>query len=141
MKYDPVLVQPMRDELTNAGILELKTPKEVNTTLSNKDGSVLVVVNSVCGCAAGQARPGVLKAIQHTNTPDKSVTVFAGMEVEATEKAREYFTGYMPSSPQIALFKNGELVFIMERWHIESKSADMIAEALTMAFDEHCANK
>jgi len=138
MPYDPILVQPMREELSNAGVRELITPEEVKEVLGKTEGTTMIVVNSVCGCAAGQARPGVLKAMSHKSLPDNIVTVFAGQDLEATAEARKHFTGYMPSSPQIALMKDGEIVFMLERMNIENRTADMIAETLTMAFDEFC---
>lgn len=137
MRYDPQLVQPMRDELTVLGFEELTTPEAVDEALQS-DGTVLVVVNSVCGCAAGKARPGVRLATLHEVVPDRLTTVFAGMEIEATTAARRYFAGYPPSSPQIGLLKNGKLVFLMERHDIEGRDANEIAERLVEAFDEHC---
>ncbi len=137
MPYDPQFVQPMRDEMTVNGFRELLTAEEVESTLSAQEGSVLLVVNSVCGCAAGQARPGVfLSLLESEHKPDSLATVFAGQDLEATEKARSYIHGYPPSSPSIALFKNGELAFVIERQHIESKSAEMIAALLKEAFNE-----
>lgn len=132
------MVQPMRDELTTLGIQELLTPEDVEEKLPTLKGTTLVVVNSVCGCAAGQCRPGVAKALEHDLTPDHLFTVFAGQEKEATAKAREYFAPYPPSSPSIALLKDGELVHFIEREHIEDRSANDIAEALTNAFDRFC---
>ena len=139
MRYDPRLVQPMRDELTRAGFEELRTPEAVDSVLTQSQGTVLVVVNSVCGCAAGRARPGVLLALKHASKPQRLTTVFAGMDVEATQRARSYFTGYPPSSPQIALLKDGKLVFMLERHQIEGRTADDIAQDLTSAFDRYCA--
>jgi putative YphP/YqiW family bacilliredoxin len=137
--YPEMLVAPMRAELTNNGFQELKTPEEVISTLENPEGTTLVVVNSVCGCAAGSARPGVVAAVKGSSKqPDHLVTVFAGMEKEATDKARSYMLPYPPSSPSIALFKNGELVHMIERHHIEGRNAQMIADNLKMAFDEFC---
>lgn len=137
--YPPELVKPMRSELTSKGFEELRTAEEVDGALSNKDETVLVVVNSVCGCAAGAARPGVVQAInENAKLPDRMATVFAGVDREAVERARTYFLPYPPSSPAIALFKNGSLVHFIERRHIEGRSADMIAQNLKMAFDEHC---
>ncbi|MBW5445611.1 BrxA/BrxB family bacilliredoxin [Cohnella sp. CFH 77786] len=137
-RYMLDMVQPMRDELTRLGIKELRTPEEVEENLPDAEGTVLVVVNSVCGCAAGQARPGVAKALAHDVTPDHLFTVFAGQDKEATAKAREYFAPYPPSSPSIALLKNGELVHFIERHQIENRSAAEIAGDLTAAFDRHC---
>ena len=139
MPYPEMMIQPMREELTRLGVEELKTPEAVDATLQNANGTVMVIVNSVCGCAAGKARPGIALALQHDALPDKVVTVFAGGDIEATERARGYFTGYQPSSPSIALLKDGELVFMMERRQIEGRYADQIAEELKKAFDQHCA--
>lgn len=136
--YMKDMVQPMRDELTSLGIKELLTPEEVGDALAQSKGTALVVVNSVCGCAAGQCRPGVAKALQNDSLPDHLFTVFAGQEKEATAKAREYFAPYPPSSPSIALLKDGELVHFIERHQIEDRSADAIAAELTAAFDQHC---
>jgi putative YphP/YqiW family bacilliredoxin len=140
MPYFEIMIRPMREELTRLGARELRTPEEVDKTLQNTEGTVMVVVNSICGCAAGRARPGVAMALQHETRPDQVVTVFAGADIEATEKARSYFTGYMPSSPSIALLKNGELVYMMERRQIEGKDAPAIAAELKEAFNQHCAN-
>jgi putative YphP/YqiW family bacilliredoxin len=128
----------MRDELTRAGFRELRTPDDVDATLRESRGTVLVVVNSVCGCAAGRARPGVLLALKHPVRPEQLTTVFAGMDLEATQRARSYFAGYGPSSPQIALFRDGELVHMMERRDIEGREADQIASVLRAAFDQYC---
>ena len=138
MRYDPQMVQPMREELTTLGFEELLTPDAVDEVLGS-DGVVLVVVNSVCGCAAGKARPGVRLAVQHDKVPDKLTTVFAGMEIDATERARSYFTGYPPSSPQIGLLKDGKLVYLMERHDIEGREANEIAAKLVDAFDQYCS--
>lgn len=132
------MIQPMRDELTRLGIKELRTPEEVVENFEQAKGTALVVVNSVCGCAAGQCRPGVAKALQHDVKPDHLFTVFAGQDKEATAKAREYFAPYPPSSPSIALLKDGELIHMIERHQIENRSADEIAADLTRAFDAHC---
>ncbi len=137
MRYDPRMVQPMREELTTLGFEELMTPDAVDQALGS-DGAVLVVVNSVCGCAAGKARPGVRLAVQHEKVPDKLTTVFAGMEMEATDRVRSFFPGYPPSSPQIGLLKEGKLVYLMERHDIEGREANEIAEMLVDAFDQHC---
>lgn len=139
LRYNPVLVQPMREELTGIGFEELRTPDDVDRVLGLKDGTVLMVVNSVCGCAAGKARPGVALALRHSVVPDRLATVFAGMELEATDRARSYFMGYPPSSPQIALFKEGDLVHMLERKDIEGRDAGAIAGDLAEAFDRHCA--
>jgi len=137
-RYMLDMVQPMRDELTSLGIQELRTPEEVEQALPEAKGTALVVVNSVCGCAAGQARPGVAAALGHDVVPDHLFTVFAGQDKEATAKAREYFAPYPPSSPSIALMKDGELVHFIERHQIENRSAQEIAADLTAAFDRHC---
>ena len=136
--YPEFMIAPMREELTRFGVRELRTAGEVDDALTKTSGTVMVVVNSVCGCAAGKARPGVALALQHTAKPDLVATVFAGADVEATERARGYFTGYPPSSPSIALFKDGKLVYMMERHQIENQEADAIATQLTTAFDTHC---
>ena len=137
--YDERMVTPMRQELTRLGVEEMRTPTEVDAKLRGSSGTTLVVVNSVCGCAARNARPAVAKAIQHESRPDTLTTVFAGQDVDAVARARGYFTGYAPSSPQIALLKDGKLVFMLERHQIEGRSSDDIAQDLTRAFDKHCA--
>jgi len=137
MRYPEELVVPMREELTNAGFTQLKTTEEVKDAIS-QDGTTLVVVNSVCGCAAGTARPGVVLSLTAEKKPDNLTTVFAGMEMEATNTAREMMMPYPPSSPSIALFKDGELVHMIERHHIEGRSAQMIAQNLAQAYVEHC---
>ena len=136
--YDERLVTPMRQELTRLGVQELRTPEEVDQELNNAKGTTLVVVNSVCGCAARNARPAVASALQHAVKPDHLTTVFAGQDTEAAAKARAYFTGYAPSSPQIGLLKDGELVFMLERYQIEGRSAEAIAQDLVGAFDRFC---
>lgn len=138
MRYPPQMVQPMREELTRIGFEELLTPADVDRALAVKDETVLVVVNSICGCAAGKARPGVALALQHAVRPDHLTTVFAGMELDATERAREYFEGYPPSSPQIGLMKNGRLLHMLERRDIEGRDAAAIAKELISAFDTFC---
>lgn len=141
MSFDQYMrdsVQPMRDELTNLGIQELRTSEDVEAKPPNAKGTVLVVVNSVCGCAAGQCRPGVAEALKHDLTPDHLYSVFAGQDKEATAKAREFFAPYPPSSPSIALLKDGELVHFIERHQVEDRSADQIAADLTSAFDRFC---
>lgn len=138
MPYSELMIRPMREELTRIGVEELKTPAQVDETLSNSKGTVMVVVNSICGCAAGKARPGIARALQHSVRPDKVATVFAGADIEATEKARSYFTGYEPSSPSIALLKDGKLVYMLERRQIEGKDASQVANELTQAFDQYC---
>jgi len=136
--YDERFVTPMRQELTRLGVEELRTPDEVDARLKDAKGTTLVVVNSICGCAARMARPAVAMALQHERKPDHLTTVFAGQDGDATERARGYFTGYPPSSPQIALMKDGRIVFMLERWQIEGRPADAIAEDLVEAFEEHC---
>ena len=136
--YDPEMVRPMREELTRIGFEELRTPDEVDAVLTSERAPTLVVVNSVCGCAARNARPAAALAIQHARRPARLVTVFAGQDADATGRARSYFTGYQPSSPQIALFKDGRLVFMLERRNIEGRQARDIAADLTAAFDEYC---
>lgn len=138
MPYDPRLVQPMREELTRLGIDEMRSTEDVERQLAASSGTTLVVVNSVCGCAARNARPAVALALQHSAVPDRLTTVFAGQDLEATARAREYFTGYRPSSPQIALLKDGDLVFMLERHQIEGRDANAIARDLTDAFDRFC---
>ena len=137
--YDERFVTPMRQELTRLGVEELRTPDEVDARLKDAKGTTLVVVNSICGCAARMARPAVAMALQHERKPDHLTTVFAGQDADATERARGYFTGYPPSSPQIALMKDGRIAFMLERWQIEGRPADAIAEDLVEAFEEHCA--
>ena len=139
MPYSELLIKPMREDLVRAGVEETRTPAEVEDAIRNTKGTLLVVVNSVCGCAAGKARPGVARALQSDPRPDRAVTVFAGADIEATATARAHFAPYPPSSPQIALFKDGELVYMMERHQIERKFADQIADELTAAFAKHCA--
>lgn len=137
--YDERLVAPMRAELTRLGVEELRTADAVDAKLKNAQGTTLVVVNSVCGCAARNARPAVAKALQHEAKPDSVTTVFAGQDVDAVQRARSYFTGYRSSSPQIALLKDGQPVFMLERHQIEGRTADAIADDLTGAFDRYCA--
>jgi putative YphP/YqiW family bacilliredoxin len=137
--YPEFMIAPMREELTRFGVRELKTAAEVDAAITETPGTTMVVVNSVCGCAAGKARPGVAQALQHGVKPDHVTSVFAGADTEATQRARGYFTGYPPSSPAIALLKDGKLVYIMERHQIENQEAGAIAAQLTAAFDKHCA--
>ncbi len=139
--YPEFMIAPMREELTRFGVRELKTAKDVDTAITETPGTTMVVVNSVCGCAAGKARPGVALALQHGVTPDHVTSVFAGADTEATHRARGYFTGYPPSSPAIALLKDGKLVYMMERHQIENQEAGAIAAQLTAAFDKHCATE
>jgi putative YphP/YqiW family bacilliredoxin len=137
--YPEQLVAPMRNDLTSAGFQEFKTSEEVENHLSNQKGTMLLVINSVCGCAAGAARPGVKWALQHTEKkPDQLATVFAGVDKDAVAKAREFTLPYPPSSPSIALFKDGELVHFVERHHIEGRNAQMIGEHLLEVFEEYC---
>jgi putative YphP/YqiW family bacilliredoxin len=138
MMYDERFVTPMRQELTRLGVEEMRTASEVDAKLSNAPGTTLVVVNSVCGCAARNARPAIASALHHEVKPDHLTTVFAGQDTEAAARARSYFTGYAPSSPQIGLLKDGELVFMLERYQIEGRTADDIAKDLVGAFDRFC---
>jgi putative YphP/YqiW family bacilliredoxin len=137
-QYPDELTQPMREELTRLGVRDLQTPQQVDEVLGKGQGTVLVVVNSVCGCAAGNARPGVAKALRHGTLPDEVVTVFAGVDQEAVSQARSYFAPYPPSSPQIALLRDGKVVFMLERHNIEGRTADLVAEDLAAAFDRFC---
>ncbi len=136
--YDERLVAPMREELTRLGVEEMRTAAEVDAKLKDSQGTTLVVVNSVCGCAARNARPAVAQAIQHAKKPSAVTTVFAGQDVDAVQRARSYFTGYPPSSPQIGLLKDGQVVFMLERHQIEGRSAEEIAQDLVGAFDRYC---
>jgi len=138
MMYDPTMVQPMRDELTSIGFRELRTATDVDQELPNAKGTTLLLINSVCGCAAGQARPGVALALTNTVVPDNLFTVFAGQDVEATQRARSYIKGFQPSSPSVALLKDGELVTMIERYQIEGSPADQVAAILVKAFEEYC---
>ena len=138
MLYDPMLVQPMRDELTRLGARELRSAEEVEEVLEGASGTTLVVVNSVCGCAARNARPAVALALEHGTRPDQVVTVFAGQDIEATARARTYFAGFRPSSPSLGLLRDGELVFMLERHQIEGREAEDIARDLAGAFDQFC---
>jgi putative YphP/YqiW family bacilliredoxin len=138
--YDERFVTPMRQELTRLGVEEMRTPAEVDAKLKDAAGTTLVVVNSVCGCAARNARPAIASALQHGVKPDQITTVFAGQDTEAAARARSYFTGYAPSSPQIGLLKDGQIVFMLERFQIEGRSADEIAKDLVGAFDQYCAS-
>lgn len=140
MPYPEIMIKPMREDLTRLGFDELRTAADVDATIPNSKGTLMVVVNSICGCAAGKARPGVALALQNEAKPDKMATVFAGADIEATERARSYFTGYGPSSPSIALMKDGKLVYMLERFQIEGRDASEIAGELKRAFDEHCSS-
>jgi bacilliredoxin len=139
MPYPEIMIKPMREDLTRLGFEELKTAADVDATIPNSKGTLMVVVNSICGCAAGKARPGIALALANEAKPDKMATVFAGADIEATERARSYFTGYRPSSPSIALMKDGQLVYMLERFQIEGRDANAIGEELKRAFNEHCA--
>jgi putative YphP/YqiW family bacilliredoxin len=140
MPYPDYLTAPMREELVSLGARECRTEADVDAALASP-GVVMMVVNSVCGCAAGRARPGIAMALQHPNRPDSVATVFAGADIEATERARGYFKGFPPSSPSIALLRDGALLYMIERRDIEVRSADAIADMLTMAFDRYCAKE
>src|ERR1700752_3171468 len=136
MPYPEIMIRPMREDLTRLGVEELRTPGDVDSSVTANKGTLMIVVNSICGCAAGKARPGVALALQHEEKPDKVATVFAGADIEATELARSYFKGYGPSSPSIAILKDGELVYMLERFQIEGRDATQIAQELTQAFDQ-----
>lgn len=138
MPYPENIVAPMRADLTSVGFEEMVTPQQVDQVIPNSKGTVLVVLNSVCGCAAGAARPAIKLAIQNDKRPDKLTTVFAGQDVEAVAQARKYMAPYPPSSPSVALFKDGKLVHFIERHQIEGRSAQMIAQDLVQAFEQYC---
>lgn len=138
MPYSEMMVAPMRQEMVRLGFQELRTAEQVDQAMEAMDGTVLVAVNSVCGCAAGVFRPAIMKALEHERQPDYKVTVFAGQDTEATAQARKQFVGYPPSSPSAGLLKDGDVVFMLERFQIEGRSADDIATDLAAAFDEHC---
>jgi putative YphP/YqiW family bacilliredoxin len=138
MPYPEYLVAPMRQELADVGARACRTAADVDAVVASP-GVIMMVVNSVCGCAAGKARPGIAEALQHAHKPDVVATVFAGADVEATDRARAYFTGVPPSSPAIALLRDGKLIYMIERRDIESRTAGAIADQLTMAFDKFCA--
>jgi putative YphP/YqiW family bacilliredoxin len=137
MPYPEQFIAPMRDELTRLGVRELRTAADVDT-VTKEQGTVMIVVNSVCGCAAGKARPGIAIALQHSKKPDVMATVFAGADIEATDRARQYFAPYPPSSPSVGIMKDGKLVFMLERRDIETRDTMAIANTLKKAFDEHC---
>lgn len=140
MPYPEMMIYGMRAELANLGIEETKTPEAVDEAVKNTDGTVMVVVNSVCGCAAGGVRPGIAMALDKSPVkPDRAITVFAGADIDATDRAREYFTGYAPSSPSIAFIKNGEVVEMFERRDLEGRPPFVIADALAEAFAKHCS--
>ena len=137
--YPEIMVIPMREELSRLGIEELRTAADVKRVLTGYPGTTMVIVNSICGCAAGRMRPAVRLALQHSTIPNNIVSVFAGQDKEATERARSYFTGYPPSSPSIAILRDGKLVYMMQRSQIETRVAPAIAEDLKTAFDQYCA--
>jgi putative YphP/YqiW family bacilliredoxin len=137
--YPELMIIPMREELTRLGIQELRTPADVDRELGIQQGTAMVIVNSICGCAAGRMRPAVRVALDHPAKPDRVFTVFAGQDAEATERARSYFTGYRPSSPSVALFREGNLVHMLERSDIEHRDSADIAAELKRVFDQHCA--
>ena len=139
MQYPEIMIRPMREDLVRLGFEELKTVEAVDDAVKNTSGTLMIVVNSICGCAAGKARPGVALALQNEARPDRLGTVFAGADIEATERARGYFTGYRPSSPSIGILRDGELVYMMERYQIEGRGPEEIAAELKRAFDEVCA--
>jgi len=138
MPYPEFFVAPMRAELTALGVEELRSAEAVDAAVQDTRGTLMVVVNSVCGCAAGRARPGLALALRHGRRPDRMASVFAGFDIEATDRARSYFKGIRPSSPSVGLLKDGELVFMLERHHIENRTADQIAMELTAAFERFC---
>jgi len=138
MPYPEIMIKPMREDLTRLGVEELRTADAVDEAVKNSQGTLMVVVNSICGCAAGKARPGIAMALENEVKPDKVATVFAGADIDATERARSYFTGYGPSSPSIALLKDGQLVYMLERYQIEGRDAHQIAGELTQAFEKYC---
>ena len=140
MPYSEILIKPMREDLTRLGVEETRTPEQVEDAIRNTKGTLMVVVNSVCGCAAGKARPGVAMALRNETRPDRSITVFAGADIEATAKAREHFAPHPPSSPQIALLRDGQLVYMLERQQIENRGAEEIARELTQAFERFCTS-
>ena len=139
MPYPEIMIRPMREDLTRIGVEELRTAEAVDDAVNHTDGTLMIVVNSICGCAAGKARPGVALALDNEVKPDRVATVFAGADIEATERARSYFTGYGPSSPSIGILKDGELVYMLERYQIEGRGPEEIAAELTRAFERFCA--
>lgn len=140
MPYPEIMIHGMRQELAQLGIEETKTPEAVKDAVENTDGTVMVIVNSVCGCAAGGVRPGIAMALQNDVKPDRAITVFAGADIDATDAARDYFSGYAPSSPAIGLIKDGKLVQMFERRDLEGRPPLQIAQALVNAFNEHCTS-
>ena len=139
MPYPEFMIHPMRQELARLGIEEFKSSESVEEAVANTKGTLMIVVNSVCGCAAGKARPGIGIALQHAVKPDRVGTVFAGADIDATDTARGYFTGYPPSSPAVAILRDGKLVYMMQRSDVETRGPYEIAQELTRAFDEYCA--
>jgi putative YphP/YqiW family bacilliredoxin len=139
MPYSELLIKPMREDLARFGVQETRTPEELDKVIRNTTGTVMVVVNSVCGCAAGLARPAIGMTLKHSTVPDKVVSVFAGADIAATERARSYFKGYAPSSPSVGILQNGQVVFMLERHQIEGRDVPAIAKDLTGAFDRFCA--
>ncbi|HEX3143479.1 MAG TPA: BrxA/BrxB family bacilliredoxin [Pyrinomonadaceae bacterium] len=139
MPYPEIMISPMREDLTRIGVEEFRTAESVDEAVKSTNGTLMIVVNSICGCAAGKARPGVALALQNSVRPDRIGTVFAGADIEATDRARSYFTGYRPSSPSIGILKDGELVYMMERYQIEGRGPEDIASELKRAFEEVCA--
>ena len=138
MPYPEILIKPMREDLTRFGIDEARTPEDVDNIIANTKGTVMVVVNSICGCAAGLARPAVGMALKHSVVPDKVITVFAGADIDATAKARSYFKGYFPSSPSVGILRDGQIAFMLERHQIEGRNPEAIAKDLMDAFDRVC---
>lgn len=138
MPMSDLITRPIRDELKKIGLEELRTPADVDRALGESSGTVMVAVNSMCGCAATRMRPAVAQAVKHDKRPDRLTTVFAGQDLDATERAREYFTGYPPSSPSVALLKDGKLIYMMERREIEGRRPDQIAQTLKDAFERFC---
>jgi putative YphP/YqiW family bacilliredoxin len=141
LRYPEEFIAPMREELTHLGVEESRKSDDVDRLLQRKDGTVLMIINSMCGCAAGRARPGVALALKHSVRPDRVATVFAGGDLEATARVREYIKDYPPSSPSMVLFRDGELVFMLERYQIEGRDAEQISQMLTQAFDEYCVKQ
>src|SRR5215470_4697165 len=139
MPYPEMLIKPMREDLTRFGVEETRTPEELDDVIRNTQGTVMIVVNSVCGCAAGLARPAIGMALKNSARPDKVVTVFAGADIAATDRARSYFKGYFPSSPSVGLLQNGQIMFMLERHQIEGRDPVAISKDLTDAFDRVCA--
>jgi len=139
--YPEKFIGPMREELTRLGVIETRTPEAVDEILKPGNGTVMMVINSMCGCAAGRARPGIARALKHSVLPDKVATVFAGGDMEATAHVREHLKDYPPSSPSVAIFRDGKPVFMLHRHEIENKEADEIAQSLTEAFNEYCARQ